>query len=673
LAADLTGEVRERCGGNPLFVEEFVRYLAEARPAAAESATAGVPKTLEALIAARLDVLGDDVRTLLSDGAVMGQEFWRGALAAMEASFIDDIDDALQVLTDRELVRRLPVSSVSGEPEYVFHHAMVRDVAYARLPRAVRAAKHAQVAEWFEAALGHRPDELTGALAHHWVTALELSRAARDDGLAAASLGPAIRSLVRAGDHALALDVSIAESQYGRALELAGPDDPQRPELLVRWARALLEAGRISESIGVFDEAVAGLRRHDDAAATALALSDYSNALQLLGDMRGSQDLLEEALALLTDDRSVARAQVLARWSLHSTIMADDDAAIRAADGALELAEELGLDAPVRALISRAAYRCARCDERGFDDYAAALEVAVRQGLGREVGVIHFDWAEDEGICRGPRAGLPLYREGLRLAESRKDRAMSFSLRYGIVRDLYRAGDWDAALAQAQELAPQLRRADNLAELGYLAAVEGSLLVERGDAAAAELLLPVLEETASGQGEPLLRAECLVTGAAVLRMIGDDGRAHARLSECAELPELAEEYIFDWSLPRAVRLALTLDDVRLAEAFLVLGKPGRPLYRRVWPCLEAQLRERRGDHEAAARLYGEAAAGWTEMHVLYEAALAGLGRGRCLLVLGRAEDAAPVLDRAAVTLSRLRAHPASEEALDLIRRCGEPD
>ena len=348
LSADLGDQVRERCGGNPLFVEEFVRYLAEARPGGREVrfATALVPETLEALIAARLDALADDPRALLGDGAVVGQEFWRGAVAAMETSFPGDIDAALQILTERQLARPLPVSTVSGEVEYMFHHAMVRDVAYSRLPRAVRATKHAQVAEWLEAALGDRPDEMTGALAHHWVTALELSRAAHQEGLAAATLGPAVRSLVRAGDHALALNVSIAESQYGQALELAAPDDSQRPELIVRWARALLEAGRIGEAVGAFEEGVDGLRRQDDAVATALAVSDYSTALQLLGDMDGSQALLEEALELLGDDRTVAKIQVLARWSLHSTIMADDDGAIRAGNAALDLAAELGVATP---------------------------------------------------------------------------------------------------------------------------------------------------------------------------------------------------------------------------------------------------------------------------------------------------------------------------------------
>ena len=132
-------------------------------------------------------------------------------------------------------------------------------------------------------------------------------------------------------------------------------------------------------------------------------------------------------------------------------VMAMEDEAARAAEGALELASQLGLPVPVRALVARASCRCGACDERGFDDYAAALAAAAVQGLGRETSVIYFDWAEDTDNLHGPRAALPLYREGLRFARSRNDRAMSFSLTYGIVRGLFRSGQWAKALAEARD------------------------------------------------------------------------------------------------------------------------------------------------------------------------------------------------------------------------------
>ena len=147
LSTDLVQVVRGRCGGNPLYIEEFVRFLAEAGPASGDGGAvtvpAGLPGTLEALIAARLDVLPRRCGEVLGDAAVIGLEFWRGAVVALEQSRPEDVDRELQELVDRELVRALPASSVEGDAEYAFRHAAIHDVAYERLSRADRAARHA--------------------------------------------------------------------------------------------------------------------------------------------------------------------------------------------------------------------------------------------------------------------------------------------------------------------------------------------------------------------------------------------------------------------------------------------------------------------------------------------------------------------------------------------------
>ena len=246
--------------------------------------------------------------------------------------------------------------------------------------------------------------------------------------------------------------------------------------------------------------------------------------------------VLGEALALLGEERSAARVEVLSKWAARCMVMAMEDEAARAAEGALELASQLGLPVPVRALVARASCRCGACDERGFDDYAAALAEAAAQGLGRETSVIYFDWAEDTDNLHGPRAALPLYREGLRFAGSRHDRAMTFSLTYGIVRGLYRSGQWSKALAEARELAPELEAARNLAELGYVRAVQAGLLVARGEVVEALDLLPTLEETGGGRGEPLLRAVCLVAAAGIHRSMGEPDAARRLLVRCRRTP-----------------------------------------------------------------------------------------------------------------------------------------
>src|ERR671937_214952 len=101
----------------------------------------------------------------------MGKVFWLGALGFDE--------QRLHPLQQKEFVQRAQRSAVAGETEFSFKHVLVRDVAYGQIPRAERAAKHLRTAEWIES-LG-RPDDHAEMVAHHYASALDLSRAARQD------------------------------------------------------------------------------------------------------------------------------------------------------------------------------------------------------------------------------------------------------------------------------------------------------------------------------------------------------------------------------------------------------------------------------------------------------------------------------------------------------------
>ena len=133
-------------------------------------------------------------------------------------------------------MRRQKRSSVEGETEFAFAHALVRDVAYGQIARADRAQKHRGVAEWIEG-LG-RPEDHAEMLAHHWHSAFELARAA---GMEAPELADKARLALReAGDRAAALNAyPTAEKYYAEALALWPDDDPERPVLLFRRARSL--------------------------------------------------------------------------------------------------------------------------------------------------------------------------------------------------------------------------------------------------------------------------------------------------------------------------------------------------------------------------------------------------------------------------------------------------
>src|SRR6266545_4866987 len=223
LGADAQSGLVERCGGNPLYAEQFVRMLGERG-----EEDRALPESVQGIIAARLDALASEEKALLQDAAVVGKVFWLGALGATERQ--------LHVLRQKEFVQRARRSSVEGETEYAFKHVLVRDVAYGQIPRAERAQKHLRAAGWIES-LG-RPEDHAEMVAHHYVNALELARVAgTEDGQLIVRARAALRD---AGDKAMTLNALVqAEAYFRQALDLSSADDSERPALLLRCGRAL--------------------------------------------------------------------------------------------------------------------------------------------------------------------------------------------------------------------------------------------------------------------------------------------------------------------------------------------------------------------------------------------------------------------------------------------------
>src|SRR5262249_52279761 len=153
---------------------QFVRMLVERG-----AGDLPMPETVQGIIAARLDALPEDEKTLLQAAAVIGKVFWLGAVAEVAEAEQPAAERLLHALSRKEFVRRERRSSVAGESEYAFHHLLVRDVAYGQIPRAARAQKHRLAAEWVDA-LGRQEDHAE-MLAYHYVSALELARAAGEE------------------------------------------------------------------------------------------------------------------------------------------------------------------------------------------------------------------------------------------------------------------------------------------------------------------------------------------------------------------------------------------------------------------------------------------------------------------------------------------------------------
>jgi class 3 adenylate cyclase/Cdc6-like AAA superfamily ATPase len=160
-------EVTRLAEGNPLFIEQLAASVGELT-------TGRLPTTVREIVAARLDALPRDARSLLLDAAVVGKVFWPAALRALGAN--GNAAAVLEELERRDLVRREASSLIEGEQQWMFTHTLIRDVAYELLPRAERAHRHAVVAEFFDSRTGVSGDAI-GAVALHWLAAGENERA----------------------------------------------------------------------------------------------------------------------------------------------------------------------------------------------------------------------------------------------------------------------------------------------------------------------------------------------------------------------------------------------------------------------------------------------------------------------------------------------------------------
>jgi class 3 adenylate cyclase/tetratricopeptide (TPR) repeat protein len=298
----------EVAGGNPLFLEELAASVVEL------GESEDLPVTVREAIAARIDGMPPDVRMALLSAAVVGRTFWRGALQSVGG--IGDVDQALSVLESRDLVRRDPSSQLSGDVQFTFKHMLIREVAYATVPRANRREQHAAVARSIEGTLGGSAATLSSILAYHWGESGEPSRAipyllaAADKARRGWAKGAAIDLYSKALElsegedlrrrirlqRGLALvelqDYPLAAEELGKLLpELEGAE---KLDALIRLGNATVWTERDAETIATAEQALALAEELGDASAVAAALAMESQGLA----MRGAEGDLDRALEL---------------------------------------------------------------------------------------------------------------------------------------------------------------------------------------------------------------------------------------------------------------------------------------------------------------------------------------------------------------------------------------
>ena len=307
LPIELVETVAKNAEGNPFYLEELIKVLIEDgvivkgeevwQIVPQRLTQVRVPATLTGVLQARLDRLPPRENEVLERAAVIGRTFWDAAVAAMRGSESaqaltggDDVHSALSALRTKELVFPHQPSTFASAHEFIFKHAILREVTYERVLKAKRKLYHRMAADWLIQQSGERIDEYLALIAQHYELA--------DDS------GRAVEFLERAADQSMRLSAyREALSASERALGILASSDDTNPAMR---ARLLLTIG--SAHLWLTDYATA-TARFEECIALARTIHDRgleSKALARLGRIGLEQAKFEQSKKHLQDSLAIA-------------------------------------------------------------------------------------------------------------------------------------------------------------------------------------------------------------------------------------------------------------------------------------------------------------------------------------------------------------------------------
>ena len=634
--------VLERAGGNPLYAEEFVRLLADRGLGAAEME---LPESLQALIAARLDTLSPERKSLLQDAAVVGQGVLGGRVGRDgRPRPARGRAGPARACRARSWCAR-PGSSLDGRgrPSTASGTCSCATSPTARSRVPARAARHRAAAAWIERQAGERVEDLADVLAHHYLRRRSSCAEAAGDSEQAAELAvPARRFLALAGERALGLDTAQAEAQLARALALCPADDPGRPELLIRWAEAAEQAGQPREAAAALEEALAAFRARGEREAEARALILLARVTFTLGEGRHVV-LAAEAVALLElEPPGPTLVSAYTQLAAAHFLTGAYGEAIAAAERAVTLAKRLGLPEPVRALGARGMARATRGDPDGLAEMERALLLLIEEGAGYEVAALQNNLAIARYPFQGPARSLADFEEGIAFCEQRGLASQATWLEGDCPSLLVELGRPEEALDLAGRVAAADEARGGTSILVWVRSPELAIHLARGESDRASRIADWLVEATRAQATPDLVAEALPAAAAARLAAGTPDQARALLAEVEQTPGARATPYYSRQLAAMLRTALAAGDLELARRLTDGLEPRDPLREHALCACRAQLAEAAGEQAEAAERYAEAAERWLQFGNAPERAYALLGQGRCLIALRRPAAEVPL-------------------------------
>ncbi len=705
LPATLRERIVERADGNPFFVEEILRHLIDqgriVRSEGGWSADARltdveIPDTIQAVLAARIDLLDGLEKRTLQAAAVVGRVFWPAPVGRFLDGAEAQVGELLRGLEARDLVLSRLGSTLAGQPEFIFKHALVRDVAYESIPKRDRAAAHLSVAKWIEEVVGERRIEVVELLAHHYTEAERAVAWARVEPDRREEIrARAVDLLFEAGEEAARhLAVDRARERVRVGLELAlGPIERARGlEILVNmqmWAddgngawRSAREAIELRMSAGPVSPA----DRRAVARLSGILLSLPTRWPGLMRDLPSRAEaapFLELGFSMLDEGDSEERLRLLqarGAWCWGFAEAETDPGRVRedqgAAEEAVAMARRMG-----RADLLSAALDTLGATATLLGGYGQAVtlqeeRVSLIPQLDDLVEVVDIYGTSAWGF-----AHIGDYRRAAEFGATGWTRGADMHVQNYVPGVFYavasfRLGQWDefwrifaAVDAQYGLSAPERVLRYHTFRLYGVAAYLSEVA---GDPDAADRYIARLDSAQATQGSVGVSGGRLWIVATLVRR-HEFGEARARLAVHDSVRDIQNRDLDleAWADLVATEGAWDEAAAIVGQARHWAGRTGLWFLPAIADRLEGQAALAAGDYERASGLLEAARATFTRLEVPWERARTELALAQAYAAAGRGTEAAATARSALATFSSLRAPAEIEQSAAMVARTDE--
>jgi class 3 adenylate cyclase/tetratricopeptide (TPR) repeat protein len=375
---DLGSDARERItaasGGNALFVEEMVAMVRES----GDGDRLAVPPTITALLQARIDALDPELRVVLERAAIEGEVFHVGAVADLVPDAARSaLDEHFAGLVRKDLVRP-DRSLIAGQDAYRFRHLLIREAAYAAMPKELRAQLHERHAEWLGRTADESAFELDEIVGYHLEQALVLRQelGMRDDELATR----AAARLLAAGTRALGrADHAAAGGLLQRAVAVRSADDRMHLQAMFQLARVFMRRGEFERADSQLLETIELARAVGDQGILARARLGY-NSLRVRVDSSATvEDELARALEIA--ESLEGSDELAALVTAYTEVGTCKFQLGRAGEGEVDLERAAGLAREMGDVVLLREVMGARLRPAGWGPMPAPEGVALCEGL----------------------------------------------------------------------------------------------------------------------------------------------------------------------------------------------------------------------------------------------------------------------------------------------------